>query len=119
MDLCLHRFAREENSNSLKIVKDYRDFLGRSLVMIAASKNNLEVMESLLRHGVDVNARSKTGQTALMTASGHGFLDIVTALLDGKKNYKCALDNRSVDGWSALFFGVLKGHMEVVEFLLT
>src|SRR3979411_801210 len=45
---------------------------GQTALMWAVSQHQSAVTEELVRHGADVNARSKTGFTALMFAAQQG-----------------------------------------------
>jgi Ankyrin repeats (3 copies) len=47
----------------------------------AARNGDTEVVRLLIRHGADLNARGKRGQTVLYCAGGHGHLDTVRLLL--------------------------------------
>jgi len=52
--------------------------------MIAAENGELIRVRALLQEGVDVNARSNSGHTALMLAANAGHLEVVKALLSAR-----------------------------------
>jgi hypothetical protein len=74
---------------------------------------DLEVTELLIRKGVDVNARSRDGDTALMQASRYGFVEIVQALLKAGAQ----VDLETPDGRNALSEAIRGERPEVVEVL--
>lgn len=55
---------------------------GCNQLMIAAEKGELNRVRALLAKGADVNARAKSGHTALTLAAAAGHLNVVKALLD-------------------------------------
>ena len=56
---------------------------GANVLMFAVSCGNVEIVQSLIKHGVDVNAaRPKMGTTALMFAANSGQLQIAKMLLE-------------------------------------
>jgi hypothetical protein len=69
----------------------------------------------LLDAGVDINAASDDGQTALMVASRSGYTEIVELLLakDG-----IDVDMKDEDGYTALIWASEGGHAEIVAKLL-
>lgn len=64
----------------------------------AAKCGDRGVVEVLIKHGADVNAKSNYGFTALMEAAGRGHTEIVDALIKSGADVN-AKDN---DGWTAL-----------------
>lgn len=48
----------------------------------AAERGELALVKSMLEKGVDVNARNKYGQTALILAAARGHFDVVKLLLE-------------------------------------
>ena len=53
---------------------------------LASDKGNIEVVRSLLKCGVDVDARGRWGQSPLQFASSRGHFDVVQCLLDHGAN---------------------------------
>ena len=60
---------------------------------------------------VDINARAKNGDSALMIASYLGKMDIAQSLIASKAKV-------NQDGWTALHYASVTGHVEIVELLL-
>ncbi len=68
-------------------------------LMRAAGDGNLEMVNSLIAKGVDINATDGDGYTPLMYAAGSGgYLEIVKLLLDKGAN----INTKSADGETAL-----------------
>ena len=81
----------------------------------ASRMNRLKVVQSLLRHGADVNATGMWGQTPLLFASDWGHLEVVRWLLqhDADVNAK-----DEVEDWTSLHLAASRGHSETVRALL-
>jgi ankyrin repeat protein len=92
------------------------DFLkSKSILMIgAAKKGNVKLIEELLEKGANVNAANMNGWTALMMASKNGHTEAVKLLLE--KGAKVNAVEK--DGRRALLFASKSGHIEVVKLLL-
>ena len=88
--LLVHAQARCETQSSLPNCagKEGREpicsMAGCNQLQIAAENGELNRVRALLEEGVDVNARSKTGHTALILAANGGHLEVVKALLNAK-----------------------------------
>jgi ankyrin repeat protein len=83
-------------------------------LMMACQDFNIEVVKSMLRHGVNVNLQSSTGETALMFASTIGHTQLVELLLQhgavttvATKEYK----------FTALMLASARGHVEITKLL--
>ena len=81
----------------------------------AARHGNVEVVQALLSHGVDVNVADQDGQTALFAAAKQGNVEVVQALLSH------GVDVNVTDQVSqtALFPAARHGNVEVVQALLS
>jgi ankyrin repeat protein len=116
--------------------------------MYAAEGGNLDVVKFLIEKGLDVRARSKSGWTALFSASAGGNLDVVKFLveegLDAKARDKIGgtvlmaaalsgnnpevvrlLIDKGADvnaqdslGWTALMVAAYQGKLEIVKLLI-
>jgi uncharacterized protein len=88
---------------------------GQTALMWAISERHTAVAEELLRHGADVNARSKTGFTALMFAAQQGDVDTTRILLDAKASPNDVIPK---SGATPLIIASAIGHPDVVALLL-
>jgi TPR repeat protein len=87
--------------------------VNRALGMVAAG-GYMDALRALLEKGTDVNARTRTGGTALMCAAQEGHIDIAQVLLANGADVN-ARDN---DNWTALMFATWKDHPNMVRLLL-
>ncbi len=79
----------------------------------AVRRGDVADLERLLAAGVDLDARNRRGQTALMLAAQHGRLEAVRFLVA----HGAALDHTAKYGLSALMLAVINGHAAVVRVL--
>lgn len=85
---------------------------GETGLMIALREDANKVLELLLgMKNVDLNARARNGDSALMIAAYKGRFDAVKALLD-----KGAEPNQT--GWAALHYAAAIGNNQIVQLLL-
>nr|CAB3221652.1 ankyrin repeat and death domain-containing protein 1A-like [Phallusia mammillata] len=75
---------------------------------------HVEVVERLVKSGVDVNCRNKHDRTPMLWASGNGHLEIVQVLLDEG----AAIDLTDKFGMDALLWAAWFGHKSCFEHLL-
>jgi ankyrin repeat protein len=80
----------------------------------SAQKGDLKAIQLFLNAGIDGNAQSATGTTALMAASKYGRLDVVKKLLEQKVN----LDAQDKQGVTALMLAAESNQVEIVQLLL-
>ena len=85
---------------------------GLAPLLIAVVNNDLPMVELLLEHGADIDAKNIKGKTALHHAAGHGLTPIVRALLP----YKPDLSAR-YKGKTALERALDQNHVEIAELL--
>jgi ankyrin repeat protein len=88
--------------------------LGTSL-HAASRMNHLKIVESLLRHGADVNAPGMWGRTPLLFASSRGHLEVVRWLLEHDADVNAKDQSRD---WTSLHLAAYYGHLEIVQTLL-
>ena len=81
----------------------------------ASRMNRLKVVQSLLRHGADVNATGMWGQTPLLFASDWGHLEVVRWLLQHDADVNAKAED---DDWTSLHLAATRGHSETVQTLL-
>jgi ankyrin repeat protein len=79
----------------------------------AVTRNHVDVVNALLKHGANVNARGPFGVTALMYAS-HASFETIKALLDAG----AAVDARDEDRATALMYAADGGRTATVKILL-
>lgn len=90
-----------------------------SLPCIAARRQNLDLLDLLMRAGVDINQADRRGKThksrtPLMEAARRGWLEGVDALITAKARFDIADET----GATALQLAVRASHLDVVEMML-
>ena len=80
----------------------------------ASHAGHVEVVRSLLKSGVDVDALGIAGRSPLQLASRGGYLDVVQCLLDHGADANFRADDHS----TPLIYAVESGHLEIVRILL-
>jgi len=84
-------------------------------IMPTAGRGDVIGLQTLLRHGVDVNATDKYGYTPLiLAAGGTDFAETVRLLLA----HGAKIDARNSDGDTPLLRAAWEGHFEVMKTLL-
>lgn len=83
-------------------------------LVLAAGEGHQKIVDVLLEHGADMNAKNNGGVTALMSAAGGGHLEIVKTLI----KHGADMNARAEHDWTALMYAASSGHKEVVRFLL-
>ena len=68
--------------NASDKIINFQDGLGRSLLLLAIQKGNLQVAVSLIQHGADVNASTNSGNTPLIEASARRYISVVKKLIE-------------------------------------
>jgi len=87
------------------------DEQGTPLLIWAAARGNLALVDSLLQAGANRNRRNVVGETALMVAAYRGHLPVVEHLIAAG----AIVDH---DGWNPLLYAAMQGHVAVVDRLL-
>lgn len=82
----------------------------------AAGKGHVRLLSSLIDHGSDIHAFSKTGCTALMTATYQGQIDAIRLLLD--RGASATAQNPEGRGECALHWAAMLGQTEAARMLL-
>jgi ankyrin repeat protein len=94
-----------------------RDRMGNTALYHAARWGHKEVVGFLLSQGAQTTKPDLWGRTALICASMKGHLGVVQALLQHMEGQR--LDERDMDGSTALYHAAFNGHELVVGFLLS
>lgn len=87
---------------------------GSTAVFNAILKNRVRMVSSLLKVGVDINARNIDGITPLMAAAEYGAVDIVKVLL----SHGADVHAENMYGETALALAEKKGHTDIVGILV-
>jgi ankyrin repeat protein len=74
----------------------------------------LDIIETLIRYGADINARDRNGATALNYSSIYGDLDLTDLLL----YYGADKEIKSYDGTSPLMAAIWSGYADVADLLI-
>ena len=85
-----------------------------SLLYVAALKGNIEIIQTLLDCGADINCATSDGATPLHAAASAGHSEAIKTLLNNGANIDCTAS----DGATPLHFAAAKGHVEATETLL-
>jgi ankyrin repeat protein len=92
-----------------------RDGRGRTALLAATQRNQLEVARLLINEGADVNARDFLQDTPFLIAGAEGRSEILELMLKAEPDLKST--NRF--GGTALIPACHRGHVEAVKVLLT
>ena len=79
----------------------------------AIKRGDVQIVRDLIGRGMDVNARDRYGQTALMLAAHAGHREIVETLIA----HRADLNVTAKFGLSALMLALVAGHAEVARLL--
>ena len=116
----LHRAARDGLDDIVDWLitsrsQDPNELNGRKTPLYdACGRGNLKVVQVLIKHGADVDAKRTFGWRPLHFASNNGHLEIVRLLI----NSGADLNVRDNDDWTPLLLASVEGHREVVRVLL-
>ena len=81
---------------------------------MAQSAGRRAMAVALVKHGADVDAGNREGETPLLAASYAGAEDVARVLLDAGANPEAA----DPDGWTALHNACARGHLGVARLLV-
>ncbi|MBC7807785.1 MAG: ankyrin repeat domain-containing protein [Akkermansiaceae bacterium] len=95
-------------------VQEARRQDGKTVLMLAANRGSLPIVQLALKENADVNAADKIGMSALMLASRAGHAAIVAELIKSG----ASVENKNVNGMTALSLAVQAQKPEVVSQLL-
>lgn len=83
-------------------------------MLLAVEKNDLNLVNKLIKNKINVNESTALGNTALMVAAYKGNSAIVESLV--KAGAEINLQN--FDGYSALMLATVENNVDIVKFLL-
>ncbi len=89
---------------------------GSTAVLLAAAAGHLDIVQCLLNSIVQEKEKRSNQDAALLWASAHGRLPVVTWLV---KEAKASLANQTIYGDTPLLISAFRGHFTTAQFLLT
>ena len=92
----------------------YIDGLNDTLLVRASRKGYRKIVDELLLHHADVNAKNEKSCTALMEASCKGHREIAIELI----SHNAGVDLKDLHGTTPLMAASTKGHYKIVEELI-
>ncbi|MBC8135456.1 MAG: ankyrin repeat domain-containing protein [Fibrella sp.] len=95
-------------------VQEARRKDGKTVLILAANRGSLPIVEIALKENADVNAADTIGMNALMLASRAGSVEIVSRLIESG----ASVENRNVNGMTALMLAIQAQKPDVVNILL-
>ncbi len=99
---------------SLITTRKYNQTELNNALIFAGNSGGLNLVKYLLSNGANIKAKTDGGMTVLMTAVESGNLDLVKYLLSKGANLKAKTD----DGTTVLMFAAEKGNLELVKYLI-
>ena len=88
--------------------------MGNLPIQLAIIKNNIEMVELLVRLGADVNAKNENSKTSLMLAAFYGNLNIVMFL----RQHQASYDIKDRSGMMAIHYAVDGGDPTTLEWMI-
>ncbi|KAK6705444.1 hypothetical protein SNK05_009341 [Fusarium graminearum] len=115
----LHDAARQGLVNDVKMLLDQgvspaAFYDGKSPLHTSAMRGNVESTRLLLEKGADIEAKDKTGKTALLIAATSSKHEILKLLLEKGAN----VNAKDRNGWTALLIAARSSKHEILELLL-
>jgi len=115
----LFEAIRDNDSEAMKRLLDKRVNINARnedgcTALICACYKNIGTAKLLIEAGADVYTVDEEGETALMTASRRGNLEVVKLLIE--KGADVNAENKAE--WTALMRASMDGHLEVAKFLV-
>jgi uncharacterized protein len=84
------------------------------LLLNASDNGDKEQVQSLIRSGVDIDARSSNGYTAVSCAASRGYAEILAVLIEMGADINVKDDR----GFTPLMLAVDKGHVPIIQMLI-
>jgi N-acyl-D-amino-acid deacylase len=89
-----------------------------SVLLLAAMGGDLRTVRLLVERGVDVNAKTEIGDTALIEAAWNGHPDVVRYLISAGADVNAAITGMFFKGFTALTLAAAMDQSEIVETLI-
>lgn len=86
-------------------------------LMLACTKDNIEIIQSLVNYGAKLNFVNKDGWTCVHLAAREGHLNILSYLLSSSNENDKLKDKKSKNGRRAIHTAVLHGHLNCVKLI--
>jgi glycerophosphodiester phosphodiesterase len=104
---------RDPFSNTIRKVS------GQPVLNFGVKEDAKEVVEQLIRAGMDLSFQDSNGETALHHACRLGHLEVVKSLLAGSDIQECNLEvTERTFGWTPLFVAAVEGYTAIVDLLV-
>ena len=101
--------------NKYKAIVDLSTFDGSTPLHVACEHGFTDVVQLLIQHQANVNAKMNDGTTAMMLACQNGHLSVVEILVS---TGQCNITLQRLDGVSAVLLVVQHGHEKIFDYLL-
>lgn len=98
--------------NFTKIIDTIDRWMHRDYYSLTEASN--EELEFLIKNGVNINAKDRVGETALMFASKYGYLEKVKLLIESGAD----INAKNKYGSTSLIWASSEGHLEIVKYLV-
>ena len=98
------------------IVNPEQKKLEITLLIQAAIQNNCPAIQTILKHGADINKATSSGETALIYMSTLQYTEAIQCLLNSTH---IAIDQQDTDGWTALMFAAENNECPIIRLLLS
>ena len=92
-----------------------------NLLNIASLHGNIQIVDSLIENGAELDSQNVHGFTPLNTCVQNGNVDMAKRLINTKRdldNAKCDLDLCDMQGCTPLYTAVKQHHLEMVALLI-
>mmetsp|Transcript_17459 Transcript_17459/g.33122 ORF Transcript_17459/g.33122 Transcript_17459/m.33122 type:complete len:179 (-) Transcript_17459:142-678(-) len=93
---------------------DAVDISDSSQIVTWARNRDFEKLKRGIKRGANIEAKDRSGYTALHEAADHGYLEIARYLVEQKAN----IESRDQRGDTALAWAAYSGHFDVVQYLV-
>lgn len=89
------------------------DAVGSTALVFAANKNNTRIVQLLRRAGARIEVVDKN-LSGLMMAARNSSLELIRVM----KPTRDEINLRADDGWSAIYFAISRGDLEIVKYFI-